>query len=92
MVTDTVAEKSLFVATTGVPKDGENSPASGASTETQHGPPLTAREEKKLLRRIDWHLLPLLSIMYVVKTIDAANVSPTISQPRTSVVLLSVND
>ncbi|KAF3766671.1 MFS general substrate transporter, partial [Cryphonectria parasitica EP155] len=36
---------------------------------------LSAEEEKKLLRRIDWHLLPLLSIMYMVKTIDAANVS-----------------
>ena len=31
-------------------------------------------EEKKLIRRIDWHLIPLLSVMYAVKTIDAANV------------------
>ena len=36
---------------------------------------LSAEEEKKLLRRIDWHLIPLLAIMYMVKTIDAANVS-----------------
>lgn len=36
---------------------------------------LTGAEEKKLLRRIDWHLLPLLAAMYVVKTIDAQNVS-----------------
>jgi hypothetical protein len=36
---------------------------------------LTGAEEKKLLRRIDWRLLPLLSAMYVVKTIDAQNVS-----------------
>lgn len=32
-------------------------------------------EEKRLLRRIDWRLLPLLAAMYVVKTIDAQNVS-----------------
>ncbi|EXJ83050.1 hypothetical protein A1O3_06867 [Capronia epimyces CBS 606.96] len=35
----------------------------------------TAEEEKRLIRRIDWRLLPLLSILYMVKTIDAANVS-----------------
>ena len=36
---------------------------------------LNADEERRLLRRIDWHLLPLLAVMYMVKTIDAANVS-----------------
>ncbi|PBP24224.1 Major facilitator superfamily domain, general substrate transporter [Diplocarpon rosae] len=36
---------------------------------------LTAEEEKKFLRKLDWYLLPLLSIMYAVKTIDAANVA-----------------
>lgn len=36
---------------------------------------LSAEEEKKLLRRIDWRLIPLLSVMYMVKTIDAMNVS-----------------
>ncbi|KAH7146243.1 major facilitator superfamily domain-containing protein [Dactylonectria macrodidyma] len=36
---------------------------------------LSSDEEKKLLRRIDWRLIPLLSIMYMVKTIDASNVS-----------------
>ncbi|KAL6362636.1 hypothetical protein LRP88_03930 [Fusarium phalaenopsidis] len=36
---------------------------------------LSSTEEKKLLRRIDWHLIPLLAIMYMVKTIDASNVS-----------------
>jgi hypothetical protein len=42
---------------------------------------LSSNEEKKLLRRIDWHLLPLLSVMYMLKTIDAQNVSP--SSPAT---------
>ncbi|EGX88261.1 pantothenate transporter, putative [Cordyceps militaris CM01] len=36
---------------------------------------LTREQEKKLVRRIDWHLLPLLSVLYMVKTIDAINVS-----------------
>ncbi|ERT00246.1 pantothenate transporter [Sporothrix schenckii 1099-18] len=36
---------------------------------------LSADEEKRLLRRIDWRLLPLLSVIYMVKTIDAANLS-----------------
>lgn len=40
-------------------------------------PILTGAEEKKLLRRIDWRLLPLLAAMYVVKTIDAQNVGHT---------------
>ncbi|KAF5615984.1 tartrate transporter [Fusarium sp. NRRL 25303] len=36
---------------------------------------LSSQQEKKLLRRIDWHLIPLLSVMYMVKSIDASNVS-----------------
>jgi hypothetical protein len=36
---------------------------------------LTYDEEKKLLRRIDWHLMPLLAIAFLLKNIDSANVS-----------------
>lgn len=35
---------------------------------------LSAEQEKKVIRRIDWRLIPLLSIMYMVKSIDATNV------------------
>lgn len=35
---------------------------------------LSSAEEKKLLRRIDWHLLPLLAVMYMLKSVDATNV------------------
>lgn len=35
---------------------------------------LSRDEEKKVMRRVDWHLLPLLAVMYAVKTIDAMNV------------------
>ncbi|KAG4423744.1 hypothetical protein IFR04_003169 [Cadophora malorum] len=36
---------------------------------------LSAEEEKKLLRRVDWRIVPLCAVMYAVKSIDASNVS-----------------
>ncbi|OQE36098.1 hypothetical protein PENCOP_c012G00483 [Penicillium coprophilum] len=36
---------------------------------------LSSAEEKKLLRRIDWHLIPLLAVMYMLKSVDFSNVS-----------------
>ncbi|KAK8129005.1 pantothenate transporter [Apiospora sp. TS-2023a] len=36
---------------------------------------LTPEEEKKLLRRIDWHLMPLCSIIFMFKNLDSDNVS-----------------
>ena len=36
---------------------------------------LTADEEKKLLRRIDWHIMPLCSFMFMLKNMDADNTS-----------------
>ena len=35
---------------------------------------LTAEEEKKLLRRIDWHIMPLCALMFLMKNLDANNV------------------
>lgn len=35
---------------------------------------LSSGEEKKLLRRIDWHLIPLLAVMYMLKSVDFTNV------------------
>ncbi|GMF71980.1 unnamed protein product [Aspergillus oryzae] len=34
---------------------------------------LTADEEKKLLRRVDWHIMPLCAIMFLLKNIDSEN-------------------
>lgn len=31
-------------------------------------------EERKLIRRIDWRLIPLLSLMYMLKSVDYTNV------------------
>ena len=36
---------------------------------------LTAEEEKKLIRRIDWHIMPLCSLMFLLKNMDANNIS-----------------
>ncbi|KUJ07574.1 pantothenate transporter [Mollisia scopiformis] len=36
---------------------------------------LKYEEEKNLLRRIDWHLMPLLSICFLLKNVDYSNVS-----------------
>ncbi|KAL7914323.1 major facilitator superfamily domain-containing protein [Trichoderma velutinum] len=36
---------------------------------------LTAEEEKKLLRRVDWHLMPLCSLIFLFKNLDSDNVS-----------------
>lgn len=38
---------------------------------------LSNDEEKKLMRRVDWHLIPLLTVIYAVKTVDAINVCPS---------------
>lgn len=42
---------------------------------------LSNEEEKKLLRRIDWHLIPLMSLIYMIKSVDFTNVRK--KYPRT---------
>ncbi|KAI1077057.1 putative pantothenate transporter [Whalleya microplaca] len=36
---------------------------------------LSAEEERKLIRRIDWHLMPLCSLIFMFKNLDSDNVS-----------------
>jgi hypothetical protein len=36
-------------------------------------PPFTAQEQKKILRKVDWRLVPLLSFLYLVSFIDRGN-------------------
>jgi hypothetical protein len=45
---------------------------------------LTAEEEKKLLRRIDWHLMPLCSIIFMFKNLDSENVRFKQTTPHTN--------
>lgn len=35
---------------------------------------LSESEEKRLMRRVDWHLMPLCSIMFLLKNMDYQNV------------------
>ncbi|GJD04331.1 pantothenate transporter [Colletotrichum higginsianum] len=35
---------------------------------------LTVEEEKKLIRKVDWRLIPLLAMLYLVKKLDESNV------------------
>jgi hypothetical protein len=76
-------EKPGFVASTGSSRSvnahasEENQLEKGTvsdSPASDTSPRLSRAGEKKLLRRIDCRLLPLLAAMYVVKTIDAQNV------------------
>jgi len=39
---------------------------------------LTAEEEKTILRRIDWHLMPLCSLIFMFKNLDSDNVSQSL--------------
>jgi hypothetical protein len=45
---------------------------------------LTTEEERKLLRRIDWHLMPLCSFMFLFKNLDVDNVSTSQSAMQCS--------
>ena len=45
---------------------------------------LTVEEEKKLLRRIDWHLMPLCSLMFLFKNMDSENVRDPAADSRMS--------
>lgn len=42
---------------------------------------LSYEEEKKLLRRVDWRLMPLCALIFMVKNIDANNVSCRTASP-----------
>jgi hypothetical protein len=44
---------------------------------------LTAEEEKKLLRKIDWRLMTLCSLIFMFKNLDSNNVRMRISVSRT---------
>lgn len=46
---------------------------------------LTTDQEKKLIRRVDWRLMPLLCMLYLVKKLDESNVSlPLLTTKRIS--------
>jgi len=57
-------------------KDESFAAASGVDAERMRARALlTVEQEKKLLRRIDWHIMPLCALMFLMKNLDATNVS-----------------
>ena len=59
-----------------VDSDVDPSEIQGFDVERMRGRTLlTAKEEKKLLRRIDWHIMPFCSFMFMLKNMDAQNIS-----------------
>ena len=43
---------------------------------------LTETEERRLMRRVDWHLMPLCSLMFLLKNMDYQNVRVSILTPE----------
>jgi hypothetical protein len=74
-----VEQNGLHLARRGVgavDSDVDASDIQGFDADRMHGRTLlTAEEEKKLLRRIDWHIMPLCSFMFMLKNMDADNIS-----------------
>lgn len=35
----------------------------------------TAEDDRRLMRKVDWHFLPLMALMYIVKQVDYINAS-----------------
>ena len=74
-----VAQNGLHLARRGgdmVDSDVDSADIQGFDTDRMRARTLlTAEEEKKLLRRIDWHIMPLCSFMFLLKNMDAQNIS-----------------
>lgn len=72
------ASKPLHFAKRGQLLDGDSLESiSGFEAERMRARALlTAKQEKKLLRRIDWHIMPLCALMFLMKNLDANNVRP----------------
>lgn len=44
-------------------------------------PPFTPQEQKRILRKVDWRLVPLLSFLYLVSFIDRGNCKSAVDCP-----------
>ncbi|CAG8211087.1 unnamed protein product [Penicillium salamii] len=48
---------------------------SQASSQTDELPPLTTTTERKLMAKVDWHILPAICILYLLAFLDRVNIS-----------------
>lgn len=55
--------------------ESEKSPPQSVSLDNESAITFTEDEHKKLLRRIDWRILPLIAVTYCVVRLDLGNIS-----------------
>ena len=46
----------------------------GGDSELPPPPSLTPQEEKRLYRKIDWHIIPIITMMYLSLSVDRSNI------------------
>ena len=46
----------------------------GGDSELPPPPSLTTQEEKRLYRKIDWHIIPIITMMYLSLSVDRSNI------------------
>ena len=65
---DAMYEKSAYAVDASVPK------SSGSLEKLEQLEPIDPREEKKLLRKLDLHVLPMISLLYMLAFVDRINI------------------
>lgn len=70
--TDSTEPKQSGAAPQITEKDGIDDNGITSAGET-HG--FSLEEEKKLLRRVDWRLVPMCAMIFMIKSVDVNNVS-----------------
>ncbi|KAK8083792.1 hypothetical protein PG996_002573 [Apiospora saccharicola] len=53
---------------------GDESPSTGATTHVSEVKMFDQKETKKLLRKLDWHLIPFMSLIYLLCFLDRTNI------------------
>ena len=46
----------------------------GGDSELPPPPTLTTQEERRLYRKIDWHIIPIITMMYLSLSVDRSNI------------------
>jgi hypothetical protein len=71
----TTRNSSILLSQRGVGADDGEVPQTEEETRRRNRTLLSAEEEKALLRRIDWRIMTICSILFLLKNIDSDNIS-----------------
>ncbi|KAH9919552.1 MFS general substrate transporter [Fomitopsis serialis] len=71
--------------------DSASSRTPEGAAEVVHPPSLTPEQEAKLWRKVDWHILPILTIMYLCSFLDRGNIGNAKLQGLTTQLDLTGN-